>query len=134
MRDRLLIFAGLLAFIGLFTFPIWHAATAKTTAKGPELQLPIGQSHCVAPRNYMRTSHMKLLMSWRDGLVRHQQREFTAYDGQVYRVSLTNTCLGQCHQIQSKAEFCDRCHAYAAVAKPYCWDCHQSVVSAGGVR
>ena len=37
------------------------------------------------------------------------------------RISLTGTCLQQCHV--NKQEFCDRCHNYAA-ASPYCWDCH----------
>lgn len=124
MRDRLLILAGLLLFVGLFTFPFWHAVAAKTSASGPQLQLPATARNCVALRDTMRSSHMQLLLDWRDGLVRHQQRQFTAHDGQVYRVSLGNTCLGQCHT--NRTEFCDKCHAYAAVATPYCWDCHQT--------
>ena len=37
-------------------------------------------------------------------------------------MSLTNTCLAQCHG--AKADFCERCHNYAAVTLA-CWDCHQ---------
>jgi hypothetical protein len=130
MRDRLLILAGLLVFVAMFTFPFWHAVIARSTSAGPVLQLPAGVRHCVAARDYMRSSHMQLLLQWRDGLVRHQQRNFTAFDGQVYRASLSKTCLGQCHT--SRAAFCDQCHAYAAVATPYCWDCHQSAVPTRG--
>ncbi len=129
MRDRLLILAGLLAFVGLLTFPIWHAALARTTAKGPELQSPVGQQHCIEARDYMRTSHMQLLLHWRDVAVRSQQHEFAAHDGRVYQISLSKTCLGQCHV--SKTKFCDRCHAYAAVRAPYCWDCHRATADSG---
>jgi hypothetical protein len=126
MRDRWLILAGLAVFVVLFTYPFWHAAAAHTDGRGPQLQLPTGARNCVAARAYMRSSHMQLLLQWRDGLVRHQQRDFHAFDGRVYRASLSNTCLGQCHT--NRAEFCDKCHAYAAVGTPYCWDCHQSAV------
>ena len=69
----------------------------------------------------MRNSHMQLLVDWREQVVRDNQRQFTSYTGKVYEKSLTRTCL-QCHT--NKAEFCDRCHRYAAVSGPYCWDCH----------
>jgi hypothetical protein len=35
-------------------------------------------------------------------------------------MSLTQTCM-RCHE--SRADFCDRCHAYAG-AQPACWGCH----------
>ena len=122
MRDRLLILAGLFVFVVLVTYPVWHALAARTSTAEPQVKLPSGQKTCVAPRAYMRTSHMALLIQWRDGLVRNQRRSYQSYDGRAYKVSLTNTCLGQCHG--DKAEFCDRCHTYAAVSAPYCWDCH----------
>jgi hypothetical protein len=43
-------------------------------------------------------------------------------------MSLTGTCLTGCHT--NKAEFCDRCHNYAAVSV-YCWDCHVDPKLAG---
>lgn len=128
MRDRILIAVGLLLFVSLFTYPMWHAAAAKTTAAGPQVQLPEQQKACVAPRAYMRTSHMKLLTDWREGAVREQRLTYTSYDRKSYSVSLSNTCLGQCHT--DKKEFCDRCHSYAAVSGPYCWDCHVEPKSA----
>jgi hypothetical protein len=68
----------------------------------------------------MRERHMALLIEWRDAVVRNNVRTYTAPDGRRYTISLTKTCLG-CHT--SKAEFCDRCHAFSGVS-PYCWDCH----------
>jgi len=128
MRDRPLIFAGLALFVALATYPVWHAVAAHSTAAAPDVPLPKQAKTCVAPLEYMRTSHMKLLIDWRENKVRNGVLDYTAYNGQHYRVSLSQTCLGQCHA--SKQEFCDRCHTYAAVetaAQPVglvCFDCH----------
>ncbi len=119
MRDRFLIFAGLTAFVALITFPAWYGRAAGTTSRPPDLKLPAKEKQCVAPISTMRTSHMQMLIQWREEAVRQGIRTFTTADGRVYRISLTGTCLG-CHDKQG---FCDRCHNYAAV-KPVCWDCH----------
>ena len=129
MRDQPLIVAGLFALVAALTFPFWHAPLANTTAKGPELQRAAGQDQCVAAREYMRSSHMQLLLHWRDDAVREQRHEIAAADGRNFRISLGKTCLGQCHV--SKAKFCDRCHAYAAAPQIYCWSCHQTTADAG---
>jgi hypothetical protein len=122
MRDRGVVYSGLLVFLGLITFPVWHDLAAGTTARGPELTPPAREKQCVAPLSYMRTSHMHLLVDWRDGVVRHDVRSFKAFNGKTYTMSLSGTCLSSgCHT--NKAEFCDRCHNYAAVSV-YCWDCH----------
>jgi RNase P subunit RPR2 len=68
----------------------------------------------------MRAAHMKMLIQWREDVVRRGDRRFVAFNGKVYEKSLTRTCLG-CH---NKAGFCDRCHAYSGVSGPYCWNCH----------
>jgi len=121
MRDRPLIYAGLLVFLVLFTYPVWHGVAAKSSNAEPDLKLPATEKECVAPREYMRTSHMDLLISWRDGKVRDHQLTYRSPSGRVFDVSLTQTCLG-CHG--KREQFCDRCHTYAAVSGPYCWDCH----------
>jgi len=121
MHDRPQIYAGLLVFLGLISFPIWYNLHAGTSSKGPEPKLPVNVKQCVAPTSYMRTSHMDLLIGWRDQAVRNQNRSYVAFDGKTYNVSLTGTCLMQCHS--AKADFCDRCHNYAGFAA-YCWDCH----------
>ncbi len=132
MRDRVLISLGLLLFVIFATYPIWHAAAAKTTGAGPDVKLPKEAKTCVSPLAYMRSSHMQLLMDWREGAVRDARLSYAAYDGKHYRVNLTQTCLQQCHT--NKAEFCDRCHNYAAVSGPYCWDCHVDPSVSAGVR
>jgi len=121
MRDRLWILAGLAGFIALVTVPFWwlHGA-AKEPSKVPNLILPVNATQCVAPAAIMRAQHMRLLISWREDVVRHGDRRYVAFDGKVYDKSLTRTCLG-CHV---KEQFCDRCHAYVGVSEPYCWSCH----------
>jgi hypothetical protein len=121
MRDRPKIYLGLVVFLALITFPVWHDLSAGTTSKGPEPKLPANRKQCVAPTAYMRTSHMDLLLQWRDRAVRFHDRNYRAFDGKTYTTSLTGTCLTECHT--SKQDFCDRCHNYAAVTV-YCWDCH----------
>ena len=120
MPDKVWIITGLLFFLGLITYPVWHSVSAHTTSKGPDLVLPAREKECVAPLSYMRTSHMKLLLSWQDEVVRQGQHTYTAVDGKVYNMSLSGTCL-RCH---NKKDFCDRCHSYAGVSTPYCWNCH----------
>ena len=120
MRDQGTIYFGLAIFLGLVTFPLWHNAGSGATSKGPEVKLLTTERQCVAPKVYMRNSHMDLLIDWRERL-RRGERTYTAADGKTYGINLTGTCLEQCHV--SKEEFCDRCHSYAAAA-PYCWDCH----------
>jgi hypothetical protein len=120
MRDRGLIVGGLLLFLGAVTFPAWYNVAAGTAAKGPEPERPAREKACVAPVEYMRRSHMALLTTWRDQVVRQHDRDFVAFDGKTYAKNLTGTCM-RCHT--SKADFCDRCHTYAGVTPP-CWDCH----------
>ncbi len=120
MPDRVWIVGGLIVLLGLLTFPIWYNVAARTTSKAPELVMPVNEKYCVAPREYMRTNHMELLLQWRDDVVRKNLRVYTAFNGKSYRMSLTGTCMG-CHT--SREDFCDRCHNYAGV-NAYCWDCH----------
>ncbi len=120
MRDRGLIIGGLILFLGVISLPVWYNAAAGTLAKAPDLKLPTQEKNCVAPVEYMRTSHMDLLITWRDQAVRQNDRTFKAFDGKTYTIGLSQTCL-KCHA--SKADFCDRCHDYAGVQLP-CWNCH----------
>ncbi len=121
MRDRGVIYCGLAVFLVAATFPAWRDLSAHVSARGPNPVLPRNEKKCVAPLEYMKTSHMTLLLNWRESVVRSGEREFKASDGKTYNMSLTSTCLTQCHG--AKADFCDRCHNYAAVSPP-CWDCH----------
>jgi len=120
MRDRYVILAALVLFLGRVTSPFWYARASGMTAGGPDVKLPATEQVCLMPTEYMRSSHMDLLMTWRDTVVREDRRTWTAPDGKTHTISLTGTCL-RCHD--NKAEFCDKCHDYAGVT-PYCWDCH----------
>ncbi len=121
MRDRIVIYAGLFLFLVLMTLPFtWNLFAEKRSS--PDLKLPEKEKQCVAPTAYMKSSHMQLLLNWRENKVRRNIRTYTAFDGKKYTVSLTGACMDQCHK--DKAEFCDRCHNYAGVQGPYCMDCH----------
>jgi hypothetical protein len=123
MRDRSLIYIGLFLFLGLATFPFYYNSAAGRTPKSPELILPAHETQCVAPTNYMKSSHMQLLTQWRENRVRNDIRIYRAFNGKSYNVALTGTCLSpQCHG--NTSEFCNRCHTYVGVQGPYCMDCH----------
>jgi len=53
-------------------------------------------------------------------VVRKGIRQYESSTGNVYDMSLQNTCM-ECHS--NKSKFCDQCHTYTAVA-PFCWECH----------
>ena len=127
MRDRPVIFTGLAAFLILATFPFWYNLSARTAVRGPALRLPPGKQ-CVAPVDFMKAYHMRMLNSWRDQVVRNGVRRYVSPDGTSYDMSLNRTCLAQCHQ--NRAEFCDRCHSYAGVSTAYCWSCHNTPTNA----
>jgi len=124
MRDRVWIYSGLAVFLALITFPMWYNTARGKTSKPPDLKLPASAKQCVMPVSYMKSSHMELLAEWRETVVRRGVRTYHAPDGKSYEISLTNTCLKACHG--DKTEFCDRCHLYAGVQGPYCWDCHNN--------
>jgi hypothetical protein len=133
MRDRSLIYIGLIVFLGIITVPFTYNLATGRTAVPPELTLPEQETQCVEGTEYMRSSHMQLLLQWREDFVRKNIREYTSMEyGKTYEVGLTGTCLKQCHT--NKAEFCDRCHEYAAVEGPYCMDCHIDPTEAQGGR
>jgi hypothetical protein len=121
MNDRNKIIAGLIVFLALFTFPVWY--NLGKAAPAPELKLTDkakAAKTCVMSTEYMRANHMQVLDLWRHSVVRNAERTFVNTEGKAYTMSLSNTCL-DCHS--NKADFCDKCHDYAAVS-PYCWDCH----------
>lgn len=126
LYDGKYIFAGLIIFLALVTFPLWPnlgKVVATPTAKldTPAIQkLAEKDRKCVMPTAYMRTNHMQLLDDWRTEVVRTGTRDFVNPEGKRYLASLSNTCM-DCHS--NKTQFCDQCHNYLAV-KPTCWGCH----------
>lgn len=120
MYDASKIIIGLIIFICLITFPIWHNAISGKARYTPKLKLVTKEKECIEPTTYMRAEHMDLVINWRDSVIRSGIRTYVASNSKKYTMSLTGTCI-KCHS--NKAEFCDQCHNYAGV-KPYCWDCH----------
>jgi hypothetical protein len=121
---RLAAFALLLAaFAGL--------ASAEGGVAKPAIIIEPGTGPCIAPPAEMRRKHMDMLKHQRDKTVRQGERGA--------KVSL-NGCI-ECHAGKesgavtgSRQEFCESCHAYAAV-KLDCFECHQpkaAKLAAGG--
>jgi hypothetical protein len=122
MYDTGKIIVGLVVFLILATSPLWFNMLTAETSEAPEVQiLPKAGKTCVEATEYMRSDHMDLLNDWRDQVVREGVRDYTNAAGETFDMSLSRTCMEQCHT--NKAEFCDACHTYTAVT-PYCWDCH----------
>jgi hypothetical protein len=107
---------------------IWYGWLNRSAEGAPKLELPPGEKECVESTQYMRTSHVDLLNNWKETVVRDGKRTYVSSTGKEYTMSLTNTCITQCHS--NKAKFCDRCHDYMNV-QPWCWDCHNFPKEAG---
>ncbi|MCB7038770.1 sulfate reduction electron transfer complex DsrMKJOP subunit DsrJ [Eggerthella sinensis] len=119
---HIILFVGL--FILLVAAPLIVNFGNASAAPEPNVDTPainaLDKKECVESAEYMRSSHMQLLDSWRNDVVRDGATEYTGANGQVYEISLDDTCLA-CHT--NREEFCDSCHEYSSV-ELYCWDCH----------
>ena len=121
MSDKGKIIGGLVVFVVLVTFPLWHTLAAGGEATQPELEYPVGESQCIEDTEFMRANHMDILNQWRNSVIRDgETAEYTASSGQQFTMSLTGTCM-DCHD--NRATFCTACHDYSNVT-PKCWDCH----------
>ncbi len=114
------------AFLLVATVPIWHGLAARS----PAFQSPPNPKgeRCIEPKAFMRAEHMRMLIRWRDEVVRDNNRIYTATDGRKWEKSL-KTCVG-CHghtDAQGKsttaAADCTECHTYVN-ARLDCWNCH----------
>ena len=121
MFKRPVILLGLITFIVLVTYPFWSNAGAEKV-KQIQPELPVGHTECVESKEFMRSSHMTLLHSLRDGAVREHERMYVNKKGQTFKKSLVGTCMN-CHT--SKEKFCDQCHQSVGVTMD-CWSCHVS--------
>jgi hypothetical protein len=124
LYNRRTVIAGIVAFLIIATFPFWYGRGKAVPPPVLQLDTPgiqqLTDKRCVEATPFMRSNHMKLLVAWRDDVVREGNRLYAAKDGRTFEISLTGTCL-KCHD--NKARFCDRCHDYVG-AKPTCWSCH----------
>jgi len=120
MSDKAKIITGLVIFLIILAFPIWYNISGGNAAYKPDIKIITDEKECVAPTDYMKTSHMDILDDWRDEVVRDGDRVYKAFNGRKFNKSLSQTCM-DCHS--NKTDFCDQCHNYLGV-DPYCWDCH----------
>ena len=111
MYDSPKVITGLVIFLLLLTTPIWYNVSTGKASYVPELKIETTAKKCIESTEYMRANHMDLLNTWRDEVVRGHSRTYKAHD----------TCMN-CHV--SRTEFCVKCHDYAGVKQPKCWDCH----------
>ena len=132
MYDSKPVITGIVIFLVIFTYPLWSNVGSASTPPKPDAKPALEYAKkanlpqtCVAPKEFMRNSHMVLLDNWRDHVVRQQDRIYVVEDENgntvaQYKISLTSECM-KCHS--NKKTFCDSCHNYMAIS-PYCWDCH----------
>jgi hypothetical protein len=121
MHDSSKVIPALVIFLLVMTTPLWYNMASGKAAYVPQLQIDTTATQCVESKEYMRANHMDLLNTWRDEVVRGSSRIYAAQNGKKYEKSLTNTCMS-CHKDRTK--FCAKCHDYAGVKQPKCWDCH----------
>lgn len=118
MYDKGKVLTGLAIFVIIMTFPVWYNLVHAQHVPKPVLPKDVKQ--CVGKLDYMRTSHMQVLDTWRNEVVRTENRKMVEVGGKQYTKSLQLGCM-VCHP--DRVKFCDECHTYAAV-NPFCWDCH----------
>jgi hypothetical protein len=137
MYDRGKIIVGVIVFLVVTTFPFWYNKASGTASTSPPPKEVAEGLHCVENLEFMRSSHMQLLNEWRDTVVRDGRRTYESkdFEGEVYAMSLSNTCL-KCHADwtgfpggedamppDQQPRGCLECHDYAGV-EVYCYDCH----------
>jgi len=124
LSNGIKIIAGILIFMIVITFLFWYGKGKASLQSAPSLDTPaiaqLKDKRCVEDTPFMRANHMKLLVFWRESVVREGNRHYTATDGRIFETKLSGTCL-KCHS--NKQQFCDRCHNYVG-AKPNCFSCH----------
>jgi len=96
MRDRLWIVAGLAVFVAALTLPPgMRSRTQRPRARRPtRVACESERMRCAA--GTMRAAHMKMLIQWREDVVRHGDRRFVAFNARSTRkVSHTPARLSQ---------------------------------------
>jgi hypothetical protein len=120
------ILPALAAFLVVATVPVWRGVAAR----GPGFESPPNPrgERCLEPKSVMRAQHMRMLLRWRDEVVRDNSRVYIASDGRTWEKSL-KTCVA-CHghtdapgKSTTAAAACNECHEYVN-AKLDCWNCH----------
>jgi hypothetical protein len=115
-EKRNLVIAVVLAVIVLF--PVGYYAALRAFPQGePFLEMPDPEQHgedCVKDTEYMRYSHMELLLEIREETVREGKR------GEI-GLSVGDQNCRDCHS--NRERFCNECHNTANLYLD-CFDCH----------
>lgn len=111
---------ALAILIALLTLP----ATASDLPSWPKAR---GEA-CIAPNEVMRRDHPDMLKHQRDDTVRLGIRGAKASLKACVECHST-TSDGKAVPVDDPGQFCQSCHAYAAV-KPDCFECHATTPKA----
>lgn len=127
------ILPGLAIFLAAATFPVWRGAAGRSAGfRSPPNP---GGERCIEPKQVMRTEHMRMLVRWRDSVVREDSRTYVSSDGTRWEKSL-KTCVA-CHghadaqgRSTTAAAACSECHGHMDASLD-CWDCHHEFAAPG---
>src|SRR5512139_3473417 len=106
MYDGKKIIPGLLIFLGVITYPIWHNTVSGKASYVPKPEIPADKKECVEPKAFIRINHKTLLEDWKTSVVRNGTTAYLASNKKKYNMSLTRTCMN-CHR--DKTKFCNQC-------------------------
>ncbi|MEL1134682.1 sulfate reduction electron transfer complex DsrMKJOP subunit DsrJ [Desulfitobacterium sp. THU1] len=128
MHRKRKIILGLIIFSALAALPFLYNLGRENKGPNTSITTPriqeLGVTQCIESTEYMRANHMKLLVDWRDDVVRNGDRTYVNSRGESYQKSL-DTCL-DCHHdpnLNTEEQFCVKCHNYSSV-QPDCRQCH----------
>jgi len=106
--------------------PVKVAAATQSTANGPIIPPASRGDQCVADTALMRTDHMDLLNHQRDETVIQGIRNNPFSLVGCVNCHARTTAEGTPIRIDAEGQFCQSCHAYAAV-KIDCFTCHAAL-------
>jgi len=74
MYDGKKIIPGLILFVGIMTYPLWHNTVSGKTGYIPKPKAPADQKECIEPKSFIRVNHKALLEDWRTSVVSNGTR------------------------------------------------------------
>ncbi len=125
MRAR----AGVLAVLSV----ILALGLVWGTHRGPVAMpvIPRAPGHCVLPTAVMLRTHMMLLRSVREEIVRHDARDTRFRLTGCVACHVEHTASGQPIPVNAPGQFCATCHTYVGVHID-CFACHATVPETPG--
>ncbi|AGA89027.1 hypothetical protein Thimo_0152 [Thioflavicoccus mobilis 8321] len=121
---------GRLVVVGL----VWVLWALAAPALGKNYVVPDSEAaqleHCVEPTEVMRRNHMQLIRHQRDATV-HGGIRSTKYSLARCVACHASYEDGKPIPVAAKGQFCQTCHAFAAVTLD-CFQCHKTVPDGAG--